>query len=76
MLDLIQDESPFEQPMFDLSDPPQLKVAAWREQQLTKNGVGLLDARLIAVRRDIDIAVCVRMLTGGCTPTQLKEIVL
>lgn len=61
---------------FELHDHAQLKLAAWRELQLIRAGVDVLDARLLAVRRDLDLHKMLTMLENGCIVRLLKEIVL
>ena len=63
-------------PMFDLRDEAQQKVVSWRRGQLERAGMDHLDACVLAVRRDVDVARCLDMLRAGCTQTLLKEIML
>jgi hypothetical protein len=62
--------------MYDLSDPPQLKVVGWRERQLERAGMPLLNARLLAARRDIDLHEALDMLGAGCPHYLVSEILL
>lgn len=65
-----------DKPMFDMSDASLAKLVRWREQQLTNVGFALLSARLIAVRRDIDLHQVVDMVKAGCPPHVAMEVVL
>jgi hypothetical protein len=63
-------------PFFDLSDPPQLKLVGWRERELHRAGVPLMNARILAARRDVDLHRALDMLGAGCPHYLVSEILL
>lgn len=52
------------------------KVIDWRMDAFVARGFGLLKARCLAVRRDIDRAQVERMLDQGATHAQVLEALL
>lgn len=63
-------------PFFDLSDPTQLKLVGWRERELHRRGVPLMNARIMAARRDVDLHQAIDMLDAGCPHYLVSEILL
>jgi len=65
-----------DKPMFNMADVAQAKIVRWRERQLTGVGFALLPARVLAVRRDVDLHAVVDMVNRGCPPHVAMEVVL
>ena len=70
------DSTDLDKPMFDMADDAQAKVVHWRESQLVRAGFALLAARVVAIRRDIDLHQVVDMVMAGCPPHVAMEVVL
>lgn len=63
-------------PLYNVREPEERACANWRAKCFLDAGAELSAATALAVRRDIDAHVVVRMLERGATSTQVCEIML
>lgn len=65
-----------ESPLYDITDPEEGRVVAWRMECFERAGFAQLEASALALRRDVDRAVVERMVEDGAPPELIAEIVL
>jgi hypothetical protein len=64
------------EPLYDIDQPTQAKIVAWREQVFERLGFNVLKGRALAMRRDIDTHAVAHALEGGATHAQALGIFL
>jgi len=64
-----------DEPVYNLDDPREADIVAWRVACFERAGLTNLDACVLAVRRDVDRQRVEDILAAGATSALVREIV-